>query len=663
MADLLKIGTSGVLTQQTLLQTTSNNISNVNTVGYSRQDNIVHTNIINQGCGYIETRRVIDNYAEREVLRDNASVGYYEALSEGMKNVDSLLSDSSTGLSPIVTELFSNIQAANTNPTSVANRNELLSSVQTTKDRISTISSNIQNEYRTANEKIVESVNAVNQLLDGIYKMNQNLISTSAKGADSSARLQMLDERDQMITELSQYLDVKTVEQPNGSVYVNMASGQTLVLGDGCATLFAEPSTLDNAEYSLKFTYGNSKTSLSKDVGGKIAGYFDACDNLKNAQRQIGQMTVALADALNCQNNSGLTLTNEVGSDIFKLKDITVQSDSKTSTMTMSFAKGQGSKVTGNDYLVVAKDNTGNNFEIFEADGDSYVSRGTFAAVDGKLSLGEEFGFDLQLNSTASQGDKFLVQPTINAGFNLEVAITRPEDFGFASVVRVNQNANNLGNASVSLSGVTNTLDTSAFEINGQNVSLKAGAPIFVTINEDGNYVVCSDKNGQNVIGTVDASTKGQNLLSNVKDATGALVYTDVNTYPGYDFNINGTVKTGDKFSVELNLNGFADNSNGILMQDIEQAKIVYGTVSKSFTEAYSSTVSSVGTQIKVSDINLSAATSKLEQSKALSEGSKGVELNEEAANLVRFQQSYAASAKIISAAQTVFDSLLSAVR
>ena len=84
MADLLKIGTSGVLAQQQLLQTTSNNISNVNTAGYSRQENIIYTNVINQGCGYVQTRRVLDNYAERELLRDNASVSYYSALTEGL---------------------------------------------------------------------------------------------------------------------------------------------------------------------------------------------------------------------------------------------------------------------------------------------------------------------------------------------------------------------------------------------------------------------------------------------------------------------------------------------------------------------------------------------------------------------------------------------------
>lgn len=665
MADLLKIGTSGVLAQQQLLQTTSNNISNVNTAGYSRQENIIYTNVINQGCGYVQTRRVLDNYAERELLRDNASVSYYSALTEGLSNVDKILSDSSTGLSPVVTELFGNIQSANNNPTSVANRNELQSSVELTVQRINTISSNIQTEYRTANNKIVEAVDKVNQLLDGIYKMNGQLISSASRGADSSSYLQMQDERDRMITELSTYLDIKTVAQPNGSLYVNMASGQTLVLGDGCAKLFAEPSQLDESSYELKFTYGNSKTTLKQDVGGSIGGYFDACEGLKNAQREVGKMTVALADALNCQNRSGLTLTNKVGGNLFTLKDIVVNSDSRTSTMTMQFAQGEASKLTGNDYMVVAKDDAATEFEVFEMVGDNKVSKGIYTATGGKLTLGEDFGFNLTLNDVPTAGDVFLVQPTLTVGFTIESAVTCPEDFAFASVIRCNQNAQNMGNASLNLVGVTSTAKGSAFNVDADHgtVALNPDAPSLVRINKNGDYEVFAVNNGvETKLGTADASTRGQNLLANLKADDGSLLYADVAKNPGFELNLSGTVKTGDEFNIELNLNGSADNSNGILLQNIEQKQIVNGNVSKTFSEAYSSVVSYIGTEIKVADINHTAAKAKQSQSEALSQSSKGVELNEEASNLVRFQQSYQASARIITAAQSVFDSLMSAL-
>ncbi|MEE0987101.1 MAG: flagellar basal body rod C-terminal domain-containing protein, partial [Succinivibrionaceae bacterium] len=193
--------------------------------------------------------------------------------------------------------------------------------------------------------------------------------------------------------------------------------------------------------------------------------------------------------------------------------------------------------------------------------------------------------------------------------------------------------------------------------------ALNPDAPSLVRINKNGDYEVFAVNNGvETKLGTADASTRGQNLLANLKADDGSLLYADVAKNPGFELNLSGTVKTGDEFNIELNLNGSADNSNGILLQNIEQKQIVNGNVSKTFSDAYSSVVSYIGTEVKVSDINHTAAKAKQSQSEALSQSSKGVELNEEASNLVRFQQSYQASARIITAAQSVFDSLMSAL-
>lgn len=659
MADLLTIGTSGVLAQQTLLQTTSNNVSNVNTQGYSRQSTQVYTNIINQGCGLTSTTRVLDVYSEKELLRDNASVGYYSALSSSMSTVDGLLSNSSTGLSGTLTDLFGSIQSANTNPTSTANRNELLGSVQTFADKVNTLSSNIQTEYLNTNKKIEETVETVNQILDGIYKMNNEIVRGSGPSTDSSAYLQMMDERDRLVTELSSYMDIKTVTQDNGSLLVNMSSGQTLVLGDGCAKLAVSPSQLDDTEYQLKFTYGGAYTNLKSDVGGTLGGYFDSCNNLKNTQRELGTMVVSLADALNKQNSSGLTLTNKVGTDIFKLPTQQVSSNSTTASMTMDFASGLGSNITGNDYLISFSNAT--DYTFFEKVDGQYVQRSTGTVTGDTLAL-HEYGIELNINGTISNGDQFLVQPTLDVGFTFGVAISKPEDFGFASVIRANQNAQNMGNASIAITGVTNTDAASAFKISNQgDISMNAGTPSSIVIDALGNYQVYDSAN--TLIGTADASTNGQNVLANLHNAAGDKIYDDETINPGFDFSISGTVKGGDSFALEINTNGFADNSNGILMQDIEQAKIVKGNVMRTASESYSSLVSTVGTNVKVSTINLEAATAKQEQSKTLTDSAKGVNLDEEAANLVRYQQSYAASAKIISAAQTIFDSLMGALR
>ena len=662
---MLKIGTSGVLAQRAMLQTTSNNISNVNTEGYSRQRTIIRTNILDQGAGFNTTSRILNTYAERELLRDNARVGYYTAKTEAITTIDSMLSSDATGLNPVISDLFASIQGANSAPTELSSRNSLMGNLEVFTNRVNSIGNNIQEQYLTNNRKIEESVTRVNDLLQSIYKFNSQIVEASTD-TSSAAYLQMQDQRDHLITELSEIIDIKTVEQPNGSCYVNMASGSTLVLGDGCATIMVEPSSLDETEYHLGLTYNadNGYTLLSDDVGGKLGGYFDAGDELRETQRNLGKVAVALADSLNKQNKSGITLENKAGDALFNLPETRVFTRSATCGMTMSFMEGYASNVTGKDYLI--KINNDGTYTLNEKNGSELteIFQGNVDDLNGTITI-PDLGFQVEVSGVPAAGDEFLIQPTANVSYNLSLKINRPEDFALASVIRGSEDSQNLGNATISIDGVTNTDALSAFSmtpsdsING--AVFATGAPVRVVINAAGNYEVYDASD--NIIGTTLASTKGGNILANMLSDVNdpdSLVFGDAGTYPGFDFSITGTVRNGDSFVIELNTNGFADNSNGILMQNLEQAQLVQGRINQTVSAAYSDMVSDLGSTISVSNVNLEAATAKRDQTLTITEES--VDLNEEASNLVRYQQCYQACARIISVSQTVFDSLLSAV-
>ncbi len=667
MSDMLKIGTSGVLAQRTMLQTTSNNISNVNTEGYSRQRTIIRTNMLDQGAGFNTTSRILNTYAERELLRDNARVGYYTAKTEAITTIDSMLSSDATGLNPVISDLFASIQGANSAPTELSSRNSLMGNLEVFTNRVNSIGNNIQEQYLTNNRKIEESVTRVNDLLQSIYKFNSQIVEASTD-TSSAAYLQMQDQRDHLITELSEIIDIKTVEQPNGSCYVNMASGSTLVLGDGCATIMVEPSSLDETEYHLGLTYNadNGYTLLSDAVGGKLGGYFDAGDELRETQRNLGKVAVALADSLNKQNKSGITLENKAGDALFNLPETRVFTRSATCGMTMSFMEGYASNVTGKDYLI--KINNDGTYTLNEKNGSELteIFQGNVDDLNGTITI-PDLGFQVEVSGVPAAGDEFLIQPTANVSYNLSLKINRPEDFALASVIRGSEDSQNLGNATISIDGVTNTDALSAFSmtpsdsING--AVFATGAPVRVVINAAGNYEVYDASD--NIIGTTLASTKGGNILANMLSDVNdpdSLVFGDAGTYPGFDFSITGTVRNGDSFVIELNTNGFADNSNGILMQNLEQAQLVQGRINQTVSAAYSDMVSDLGSTISVSNVNLEAATAKRDQTLTITEESSGVDLNEEASNLVRYQQCYQACARIISVSQTVFDSLLSAL-
>ncbi|MGL5994789.1 MAG: flagellar basal body rod C-terminal domain-containing protein, partial [Aeromonas sobria] len=241
------------------------------------------------------------------------------------------------------------------------------------------------------------------------------------------------------------------------------------------------------------------------------------------------------------------------------------------------------------------------------------------------------------------------------------------EDLALASPLKAQKATNNVGSADIKLGGVFNTGAGSGFGAN----ALSPTAPQVVKIDASGNYQVFQ-ANGTTLIGTAPASSKGQNLMSTIVNPfpAGTAVYANPTQTPGYEFSITGTAKANDSFTLSYNTNGFADNSNGLALAELQNKDLVRkstngGTTNDkmTFNEAYSGLVMAVGNNTSQAKTLLKANESKLIQSTGIYESVSGVNLEEEAANLIRFQQSYAASAQVVSTAKTIFDTLLSSVR
>ena len=191
-----------------------------------------------------------------------------------------------------------------------------------------------------------------------------------------------------------------------------------------------------------------------------------------------------------------------------------------------------------------------------------------------------------------------------------------------------------------------------------------------VKIDGSGNYEVYA-ADGTTLIGVAPASSKGQNLMAALESPLGGpKVYATPAQTPGYEFSITGKVEAKDSFTLSYNTDGFADNANGLALADLQNKDLVRkssnaGTSNDkmTFNEAYSSLVTGVGNTASQAKSQLKADETKLTQSRGIFESVSGVSLEEEAANLIRYQQSYAASAQIVSTAKTIFDTLLSSVR
>jgi flagellar hook-associated protein 1 len=656
-SDLLGIGSSGLQAQQKMLATTSSNISNVNTQGYTRQSTVVYANQDTLGVGDSVTRRMINVYAQSEVWRDTSTYSQANTSYSELSQLDSLLSDSSTGLAGNIDSFFKSVQSANSSPNTASGRQGFMQQISGIVDQFQGVSTELSQQYDSINGKVGAEVTNVNTLLSSINDLNSQILKTSPDN-DDGTRSNILDQRDDLIKQLSEKMDIRTVSQNNGTTLVNLSTGESLVLAGTCAQLSVVKGDPDPKQTGVQIQIGTAKTTTNNQtIGGTLGGYFSARDTIADTQREVGQLSLSFADAMNTQNSLGMTLNNTLGGNIFTLPTSSgLASDSNTGTgdLKVSIIPGLAKNLPSNDFQVTF---TGaNSFDVYTLDGNNktLLSSGTTPPSTYQLS---SYGVQIDVSGSPANGDSFVLQPARTAAGGVTTNITSSDDLALASPLKLSANSSNNGSATIGLTAVYNTDSSSVFS----SSALSAAAPQSVVINSSGDYELYDGSGG--LLSTVPASSKGQNLLS----ASG--YYTDTTVSPGFDFSISGTVKAGDAFTIGFNSNGFSDNTNGLALSGLQSQDLVRkgnsaATDNKmTFNEAYASTVSSVGTTVSSLSTTKAAAEAKLTQSQEQYDSVAGVDLNEEAANLIRYQQAYTASAKVITAARDTFDALLSAVR
>ncbi|MGN4965181.1 FlgK family flagellar hook-associated protein [Aeromonas dhakensis] len=664
-SDLLGIGTSGVMAQQRLLQTTSNNIVNVNSQGYVRERTLIYTNANGLGTGDMLTERVINAYAQGEVRRDTSAFYASSTRYQQLANTDSLLGDTSNSVGAAISSYFEGFHTANEAPADISGRKTTLSQLSGMVNRFHTLSAQLDKQTDTINTTIEDEAKRVNSLINSINDLNQAIIRTQGTPEEN---LMLFDQRDEAIRQLSEKMEIRTVPQDNGSMLVNMSTGHSLVLNGSVAQLSVVPGNPDARESELQLVMDPNKVALNdKDIGGGIGGLFSARNDLEPAKRELGQLAAAMADAMNQQNRLGMDLDNELGGDLFSLgtsDGLPYSQNTGNATAKVSFVPGKGTEVTTFDYEVQFSSATG--YEVFSVDKDgNRTSLATGTTPPATVQVAGH-GIQFDLSGTPAAGDRILLQPTKRAAAGLEQLVTRAEDLALASPLKADKGKDNFGSGEIKLNGITNTGAGSGFGTN----SLDPASPQVVKIDVSGNYQVYA-ADGTTLIGVAPAASKGQNLMAALENPLGGpKVYATPTQTPGYEFSITGQVKSGDNFTLSYNTDGFADNANGLALAELQNKDLVRkssnaGTSNDkmTFNEAYSSLVTGVGNTTSQAKSQLKADETKLTQSRAIFESVSGVSLEEEAANLIRYQQSYAASAQIVSTAKTIFDTLLSSVR
>jgi len=576
---MLSIGTTALIANQGALSTTSHNISNLNTEGYNRQRaefgtypaNFEGTHYIGTGVQITSVERMFDQFLSNQVRQYTSQEQQLATFNDFSSRVDDLLGSPQLSISTGLNEFFNAVHDVADNPTSEAARQVMLSQANILANQFQTLDQQIGSLNDQVNSGLEIAVKDVNVLSQGIAELNQAIFDASHAGTIPPNDL--LDQRDQLINELSELVSVSTLKQDNGAINVFVGNGQALVVGNTAIELSTVPNPTDTTK--LEIAYGPSQVIVSDQItGGTLGGLISVRSGvLGSVQQELDDLATGLVEATNAQHQVGITLSGNAGGDFFAVP----------------------------------------------------------------------------------------TPPTTISASNIQVAITNPRDIAAAFPVTNTTSVSNTG--------------TGQLEI----IAIDGSAPLFDPINTlttditfsynsgTGAYDVTYDGGAASIV--YDPATDSGKIFD--LGALAAPPHTDFTAgKPPLTITLSGVPGNTDSFTISNSVSGgsftaVGDNRNALAIAELQVSKTMdpngTGSNTHSFGDSYEVMVANVATKTHQSDVGQQTQQALLDQANLNYESVSGVNLDEEAANLIKYQQAYQAAAQIITVSNTVFNSLLNA--
>jgi len=635
MADLLSTSVSGLLAFQQALDVTSNNIANVDTPGYDVETtNFTEEPGQSTGAGYIGSgvdvssiTRAYDAYLAEQVNSTQSSYSSSNTLATQAAQVDNLLSASSTGLTATLQSFVNALQTAATTPTSTAARQALLSSGQALAQQIQTYDSQLSQYSSQLETQVGSDVTEINTLSSGIASLNQQIAAASANGQTPN---QLLDQRDQLVNQLSQYVSVQTASQGNNEVNVYIGSGQALVVGASAQTLTTIPSAYDPSQLDIGITSGSGSTAdiTSEVSGGELGGLLSARSQvLDPATNAIGQIAVSVATIVNQQQQSGMDMTGAQGQAMFDVGGVQVLPDtSNAGSATLAVTRGALSDLTTDNYELEYTGSGANPWQLTdETTGQSVTLSGSGTSASPLTGA----GLSIVVSGTPQAGDSYLIEPTAGAAAGFSMVLTSPSQVAAASLVQASAGSTNTGTGAVSSAGVTDP-------------STWTSGTYTVTFGASNQYTV-TDTSGATV-------------------ASGTYTSGDPIDFNGIQLTLTGQPASGDSFEVSPNsASNTGDNSNLYAMINALSASTLDGGTT-SVNDAANNIVSQVGVVTQQAQNNATTQQTANQTATTNLDNVTGVNLDQQAASMLQYQQAYQAMAEVIQTSGQLFNSLISAI-
>ncbi len=659
---LYNTGVSGLLASQQQLATTGNNISNVNTEGYNRQRAEQNASIgLFTGGNYIgggtyieDVRRVYDQFSYKEQLLSQTSLSHAESLHVDLTQLNEVMTFSGGSINSSLDAFYKSINSITDNPSDLGLRNMAINQAKILSADFNSLNQSLDQMVKSSNGEIEQIATHISQISSEIGRINEQILHS--QNPVSGRPNDLLDTRDRLVNDLSKYTSVHTVTDDNNVMSVMIGNGATLVAGITPMSVSVSAGDPDPNKTTLNIVSPNSAVQLNGNVvGGEIAAKYEFRDqHIAQIRSEMNRLAMAISETVNSVQHTGLDLNEQEGLDFF--------TDINTSLLQQSRVLASNKNTGSLNAIVNITDITKIPADEFmvEYDGTNYIM--TNLSDNSTLNLGgigtlnnaaaTTYGFEFIENAgTPNAGDVFVIKPAENSAALMNVTLSDGAGIAASSAVEVTESDNNVGGGAVLISAVNDP-------IAAQTYATANNITVDVYESSTGVFDYRVYDSTISPISTIASGSylAGGSATVNLPTVGTAAFQIEIKGNPS-----GTTALARDVFSIGDSF-GVGNSTNSRALGLTQENGIINGE-KDTFSQSLGSSIADVGSNSKAAELTESTAQALYTKAFNRNQATSGVNLDEEAANLLKFQQAYQASSQIISIANTIFDTLLQAVR
>lgn len=654
---LYQTGVSGLLAAQQQLATTGHNIANVNTEGYTRQRAEQNTSLgLNNGSNYTgsgtyvqDITRLYDQFSYKEQLINQSNLGKSDALDGHLNQLNDIMSFSGQAIMNSVGQFYQAMNGVADNPSDLGLRSIVLNQTEILSSDFRALNQNFDDIEKSINGEIEQVAREISDISLELAKINESILHSKNLTLSGQPN-DLLDKRDQLITQLSQYTKVNTVEDSNGVMTVMIGQGTTLVAGITPLTINVESGDPDPLKTQIRLVGPNSTVAINGNtLGGVLEASIEFRDeHLMQVRSEINRLAMAISATLNDTQSKGLDLNAQQGANVFTDINTTQLQQGRVLSPT-SNSGNLSAQVNITDVSLVPID----EFEIRNNAGVYTITNMTTGANTNLGAIGAgtyttPFGFEfIETSGTPANDDSFIIRPTENSAALMQRTLSNSAGIAASTAVEVTPSDNNISAGEIAIVDMFNPIQA------------QLDMPIRIDVLESPSG----------------SGSFNYTLTDNLGVTSAPIVYTP----PSQVINLPALPATAS-FQVEISGNpsgsaphapeqffigdafGLGNSGNAVAMALTQEQGITNGG-KETFSQSLAVSTSVVGSKSSSAKLVAETAQALFTQAFNRNQETSGVNLDEEAANMLKFQQAYQASSQIISIANTLFDTILAAVR